>query len=221
MTGSRKSKSGSRGSFTTVSGHNIFTGTSVVTGSNQFSVGLHPRQMQSNRLTSYADIFEGYRIDKLAVHFCLGGSGSNIGVAYLPTRSLDVSALNFQSITETDRFAMSYPGLTTPRVLRIGKADLHGEFDWYDTTNTGEAPGILQLSILSSATNLAVAQVFLLYFEWTMTFYGPENPSLTMARMRERVRQQILDEEFDGESSCSSSATQPNRVIVRKKILGR
>lgn len=212
---------GNMGSFTTVRGHNIFTSTSIVSGSSQFTLGLHPRLIQSNRATSYADMFETFRWDSFKIHFCLAGSGSNIGVSYAPGFVLDSAPINFASLTETDHFAMSYPGLTTPRVLTIQRSDLKGQIDWYDTTSTASTlPGFLTVSVLSSGTNLAVAQVFLLYFEWQMTLYGPQNPALTMLRLKEKVIRELEDEyEKPDVDEPPPTLCRENKLALNTKIV--
>jgi hypothetical protein len=203
-----------------VRGHHVFTGNSTVTATNQFSVSLHPRAIQSTRLINYCDIFEGYKINRFRIGWCQalsGGALTPVGVAYRPTRTLDNSPFTFSAVSEIDKFNMSLVEQTAQSHLRINGLDLHGEQDWYDTTNQAEFPGIMLVSTPNPTTGLAVAGFFTLFMEWEYTFYGPVPTVLTMSRMKEKVREELMHEEFDGSRVISDDESSSHVSVVSRK----
>lgn len=182
-----------------VRGHNAFTGTSSADGSPQQTFPLHPDSLQSGRLVDFVECFECFKALRIRIHFCLAGNGANIGVAYRPGLSIDTPPSSFAHIVDTDCFAMSYPGLTTPRVLNVPVSEAKGEKEWYSTSDNTDVPGHFWVSVLSAATNAATSQVFFLFVEWEFAFYGPVNRAVTLDRMRTQLRKEIVVELIEDE----------------------
>ncbi len=186
-------------------GHVLFLSDTVVGSSLQRVVGVHPRNMQDDRLIAYADMFEGYRFEALTFEF-LGGSGDGISLSYRPMLTVDATPVNVEQVSNIDRNAITWPQQTRPARLSISRAELSGEKPWFDTTNTSDTCGAFFVSAFNSA-GATVAIDVQIKISYRVGFYGPVDPAITLARLRDLARDTPEDEVLLADESDSEGDT--------------
>jgi hypothetical protein len=221
--------SGNTGGWETVRGHSTFRVLGAAEGLAQTVVEVHPRLMQSNRLITYADIFENFRVLRLELTGLdtdsaqLIGGGVKVGFAYVPGELIDAFPTSFDQVSELDHAAWGFPGQTVLVHLKLPTGILAGSKMYYSTTVTTDAPGSLVLCAVSNQGR-SLADFLTFRLDYVFQFYGRTDPAVTMKRLVNDLRKQQLDDSSDSEfdevvdaAAAVSRQEQPDgkRVITR------
>jgi hypothetical protein len=180
----------------------------AVSGAAQTVVELHPRNLQSARLTAYADIFENFRVKKMELSFAIGDQPVVNGgaVAYVPGELIDAFPTTFDQMSEMDHMAFKWPttfGTGAPAVLKLGPGILEGHQKYYSTTVLTDAPGNLVFSVID-VNGLAIVSQFMVRVDWEFEFYGRTDPATTLSRLLSDAKKGDYEVvPSDSVSSCS------------------
>ncbi len=178
-------------------GHTLFLTSTNAGATAQRVVGMHPRNMQDDRLLLMADMYETYAIQNFRVRY-MGHSNNGLIVAYRPGLTIDATPVNAEQVSVSDRMKISFCDQTVPVTLNLSPGMLHGEKDYYGTTDTTDQPGALFISAFSTA-GATVAADFQLWFSYEYVFYGRVDPAVTKAR----ILKDLKDADDDGDTVAS------------------
>ncbi len=200
-------------------GNNLFLTSTNAGASPQRVIGLHPRNLQDDRLLMQADIYETYRIEKITIEF-LGNPGDGLVVAYRPGTTVDATPINVEQVSTMDCVAKTWPDQTVPTALVLNRAELRGEKDFYGTTDTSDLPGAIFVSSFSSAGATTAADVQL-FIRYEYGFYGRVDPSITRARIIADLGSSIRTTEvvLIDDSSSDGDEVAAARLVLRNRYL--
>lgn len=178
------------GRVTTVTVRQLTNYSTVISGSNQFTLGLHPLNMGA-RSVEFCDLFEDYRWLELKCSFLsayssattnavmgLVGISASEAFASVPTTAAQIA--------QFDTAHTTFLNQTTPIQIHLAREVLRGHQDWYSANVGSDVPCVFSAAGLSITTGLAVAGTIMVLWEGRLQFKGNSDPAVTIQRRKIR-----------------------------------
>ncbi len=186
------------GRVSTVYVRQLTTYSTVVSGSNQFTLGIHPLNMGS-RAVEFCDLFEEYRWMDLKVSFLSAYSSATTNavmgmVGISASEALSAVPTTAAQISQFDTAHTTFLNQTTPIQVKLAREVLRGHQDWYSANTGADVPCVFSACGLSISTGLAVAGSIMVLWEGRIQFKGNSDPAVTISRRQLRDRTRIEDD---------------------------
>lgn len=163
----------------------------------------------SSRLANIAEQFTLFRFTKLDITLYPFSQTGTIAVAYVPSGTAITPPTTVQDVVEGSDSIFLPSVCTVPVSTKFNRSILRGAFDWYRVDSTIDASEFLQGAITCFGTGTSLALNAMV--RGVCEFKGPVDPAVALARMRQRVNEELFP---DGSTNLSVVSDQLGSVTL-------